>query len=183
MTKSKGVGRGKGGGGARPGAGRPRKLGAAVVEKVKAAPRTEAEQIKDANQKSGLVAAEALGFELGWGQDEVRALLGKDGAPVRQAVPGPPPKPDEENPAPENARSLVGLALATLQQIMWRGPQDGPRVAAAREVLRRSELEAAAAGEGTGKKAQAKANAHAKVAAGGKFAPPPPPPGSFGRPN
>ena len=82
---------------------------------------------------------------------------------------------------PTSAAELEGLALATLKQIMRAGPQDGPRVSAAKAVKEWADAERERDAESrgiTGKKAAAQATAEAKIAAGGKFEAPPPPPGT-----
>jgi hypothetical protein len=153
-------------------------LGAVVVEAVRKAARAQPAigvsseaAIKKAAKVEGAHAAVAIGEKHGFAPDEVAAVLGGRAArEINDALFGNGGAPDGE-PEPASASELVGLALSTLKQIMRKGPQDGPRVAAAKEVFRRDEAERAPGG----KKAVAKEAAERRFAAGGKFAPPPPP--------
>ena len=133
MTKSTGVGRG----GTRPGAGRKKALGAAVIAKAKKAQSEKAEPLSAAPKPQPAIVA--------------------------------PPAATPDNPHPETARSLRGLALATLKEIMEHGQIDGPRVSAAKEVLIRADAEDEA--EGTkGKKALQAARVDELSKPGNRFA-------------
>lgn len=161
-------------GGKRPGAGRPRKLGAVAREMVEELVSAESE-IRRAAREEGAGAAAAKAEEHGWAPDEVRAVIGKKAASeLREILKADAGAIPADEPDPPNARSLEGLALATLRQIMRKGPQDGPRVVAAKEVLKMAAEERAASGL-SGRKAAQQAAADRVIAGGGKFAAPAPP--------
>jgi hypothetical protein len=162
VTKSKGIGRG----GARVGAGRPRKLGAVEIERDPLGAPPE-KVVKRAARKGGKGRAIEAAEEIGLAPDEVEAILWPD----RRSPPSQAAEPPDQSDEPENARSMRGLALATLRSIMKNSPQDGARVRAAVETLNRADAEEAARGLG-GKKGAQKAAAEAAVSGGGKFAPP-----------
>jgi hypothetical protein len=173
VTKSKGIGRG----GARPGAGRKRKLGAVEIEAQK--DRKPETIVRSAARIGGKAKSYEEGEKIGLAPDEIDAIL----QPGRVAPPPPScpsqgasaePKKDDD-PDPEDARSMKGLALAGLRRIVRHSVQDGAVVAAAKEILARGDAEEAAAGGGTGKKAARKAAAGRAVESGGKFAPRPAP--------
>lgn len=151
-------------GGARKGAGRPRKASAAIVAQVEAALPSDADQIKRAARSGGRDEAIRAGQALGWGEDEICALTGYKPIVEKRA----PLATAEE---PKTATELKGFCLAALKQIVEHSQSDSARVQAVKELHSRIDAEAAATGLG-GKKGAQKAAAEARVAAGGKFAPP-----------
>lgn len=148
MTKPTGVGRGKPGVKRKPGAGRKRKLGAVAVEVIKKAAKAASPEsaIKKAARSEGVDAAKAIGEEHGWAPDEVEALVSPKAAKaIKQALEGGAGDVDDR-PAP-TWEELDELARKTLRQVMEKSPQDGPRVAAAKEVRAAAEAARAAGGK------------------------------------
>jgi|GEM_PF-2595355 len=158
-------------GGARPGAGRKRKLGAVEIDALK--DRKPEAAIRAAARSKGKAEAIQIGEALGWAPDEVAEAIRPGSGAKALSDSGDQEWPDSR-PAP-TIEELDELARKTLRQIMEKSPQDGPRVVAARHSMAVAAEARAAETGGTGKKMQRKAAAERTVSEGGKFAPRPPP--------